>query len=117
MRLLIALLATCVNASVFANSGTIQGTVAGISGAPVVNGSVDVAINGAVYGTWLLDDQGAFSNIVSWVGSTPASVAVHTNAPYYVDQTVVQSLSDGGLSDFEIRLAPADVLFADGFEP
>jgi len=117
MKLVAFLLLTCLSPAAVANSGTIAGTVAGTSGAPVSNGSVDVTINGAAYGNWPLDAQGAFSNIVTWVGATPANCSVHTNAPNYVDQDSMQLLASDGSIYFVFSLAPADVLFADGFEP
>ena len=117
MKLFAFLLLSCLSGAAVANSGTIAGTVAGMSGAPVSNGSVDVTINGVGYGNWSLDAQGAFNHVVTWVGATPASCTVHTNAPDYVDQSSMQSLAASGSVYFVFSLTPADVLFADSFEP
>jgi hypothetical protein len=117
MRVVFALLLACLSDSVVADSGTVSGTVTGLSGAPVSNGSVDVTINGVAYGNWPLDAQGAFNNVVAWAGASTANCSVHTNAPDYVDQSSMQSLAPAGSVYFVFSLAPADVLFADGFEP
>ena len=117
MKLFAFLVLSCLSGVAVANSGTVAGTVAGMSGAPVSNGSVDVTINGVDYGNWPLDAQSVFDNVVTWVGATPATCSVHTNAPDYVDQDSMQQLASGGSVYFVFSLAPADVLFADGFEP
>jgi hypothetical protein len=116
MKLFAFLLLSCLSRAAVASSGTIAGTVAGISGAPVSNGSVDVTINGVGYGNWPLDAQGTFNQIVTWAGAGSASCTVHTNAPDYVDQSSMQSLAASGTVNFVFSLTPADVLFADGFE-
>ena len=115
MKLFVVAALLWTTACAQAGSGLLHGSVSSSTGGAITSGSMDIAINGSYYDTTPLDLTGAYSMLVTWPGTSPASCELHSNVPGYFDKAIGTTLDDGGSAQVDFVL-DQDTISENGFE-